>query len=310
MSSNLPTNPIKFNDVAVLLLGYNRPELLKKRILQVCESEVANIYISIDGGDLSHTPEMDSVKKFAENVFQNCSLRLTHHEENLGMTRHISSSISKVLSLHDYIIVVEDDVILSKNFIQNMLLGLNVLRKKEYLGIVSGYSPFFNKNLNNKWRRIYTPSIWGWACSKDTWKNYNFDLTNTCIEDDLSKSNSWNSMHKFQRNYMLGQFLKLQRDPLFTWDVQLWFHLLKNDFESIAPIFAFSGNEGFGDTRAGHTNYNKPRYIKNHKISERLVSKTTNYSYFYEVLNLPLLKHELKKFLKKLKYRIEKLFKG
>jgi hypothetical protein len=306
VSSNLPKIPIQFNDVAVLLLGYNRPELLKKRILQVCESEVANIYISIDGGFLSHTPEMDSVKMFAENVFRNCALCLTHHEENLGMTRHITSSISKVLSIHDFVIVVEDDVILSKNFIQNMLLGLNVLREKEYLGVVSGYSPFFNKSLNNKWRQIYIPNFWGWACSKDTWENYNFDLSTTCIEDDLSKSNLWKSMHKFQQEYLLGQFFKLQRDPLFTWDVQMWFHLLKNDFESIAPIFAFSGNEGFGDARAEHTIYNKPRNIKNHKISERLVSRTTNYSYFYGVLHLPLLKHELKKFLKKVKYRIEK----
>ncbi len=310
MSSNLPKIPIKLNEVALLLLGYNRPELLEKRILQVCESEVTNIFISIDGGGLSHTPEMNRVKIFAENVFQNCTLSLTHHEQNLGMTRHISSSISKVLSLHDYIIVVEDDVVLSKNFIQNMLLGLNVLRKNEYLGVVSGYSSFFNKSLNNKWRQMRTPSFWGWACSKDTWENYDFDLTNTYIEEDLSKSNLWKSMHKFQRNNMLGQFLKLQRDPLFTWDVQLWFHLLKNDFVSIAPVFAFSGNEGFGDTRAGHTDYNKPRYIKNHKLSERLVSKTTKYSYFYEILYLPLLKHMLKKFLKKLKCRIEKLFKG
>ena len=226
------------------------------------------------------------------------------------MTRHISNSISRVLSLHDYVIIVEDDVILSKNFIQNMLLGLNVLREKEYLGVVSGYSSFFNKSLNNKWRQVYTPSIWGWACSKDTWENYSFDLTTTCIEDELSESNAWKSLHKFQREYLLGQFFKVQRDPFFTWDVQMWFHLLKNDYKSIAPIFSLSGNEGFGDIRAGHTTYNKPRYIKNYKISERLVSKTTNYSYFYEVLNLPFLKHVLKKFLKKLKYKIEKLVKG
>lgn len=309
MNRDLPKIPIKFNNVALLLLGYNRPELLKKRILQVCETEITNIFISIDGGNLSHTSEMESVKSFAGNIFQNCNLSLIHHKENLGMTRHISSSISKVLSSHDYIIVVEDDVVLSKNFIQNMLLGLNVLKEKEYLGVVSGYSSFFNKNLNNKWMRINTPSFWGWACSKDTWKNYDFDLTNTSIEDDLAKSDSWRSMHKFQRDHLLGQFLKLQRDPLFTWDVQLWFHLLKNNFVSIAPVFAFSGNEGFGDTRARHTNYQKPRYIQNHKLSERLVSKTTRYSYFYEFFYLPFLKHTLKKLLKKSKVRIEKLFK-
>ena len=310
MSSNLPQNSIQISDVAVLLLGYNRPELLKKRILQVYESEVTNIYISIDGGILSHTSEMDSVKKFAENIFRNCKLRLTHHEENLGMTRHISSSISRVLSLHDYVIIVEDDVILSKNFIQNMLLGLNVLREKEYLGVVSGYSSFFNKSLNNKWRQVYIPSIWGWACSKGTWENYRFDLATICVEDELSKSNAWQSLHKFQREHLLGQFFKVQRDPFFTWDVQMWFHLLINDYKSIAPIFSISGNEGFGDIRAGHTIYNKPRYIKNHKISEKLVSKTTNHSSFFDLLHLPFLKHELKKFLKKLKYKIEKLVKG
>ena len=43
---------------ALLLVGYNRPELLFKRISEIAVMNLDHIYISIDGGIESHSKEM------------------------------------------------------------------------------------------------------------------------------------------------------------------------------------------------------------------------------------------------------------
>ena len=188
MKKILPNKWIKLEDICVLLIGYNRPELLQNRIIELKNSLVTNIYISIDGGVESSTFEMEEVKALAKNILNNKKLTLNHHERNLGPVLHCTNEIAKVLKLHKYVIVVEDDVKMSKNFIINMVVGLNKLEELGLRGIVSGYSPLFRDTFNNKWRKTHICFLWGWACSSDVWKFYNYDLGTTEVEKRLLQS--------------------------------------------------------------------------------------------------------------------------
>lgn len=185
MNKILDNKLIKLDDICVLLVGYNRPELLQKRIIELKDSLVTNIYISIDGGVASSTFEMEEVKALAKNMLCNKNLIINHHKRNLGLVLHTTNEISKVLKLNKYVIVVEDDVKMSKNFIINMVVGLSKLEELGLRGIVSGYSPLFRDTFNNKWRKTHICFLWGWACSSDVWKFYNYDLSTTEVESRL-----------------------------------------------------------------------------------------------------------------------------
>jgi hypothetical protein len=78
-------------------------------------------------------------------------------------------------------------------------------------------------------------------------------------------------------------FRKVQKDILFTWDVQLVFYTFKNNLINICPIFAITGNEGFEDPRATHTKGKKPKNIFNSKINTRIILRLSNYSYIYKL---------------------------
>ena len=104
MKKILPNNLIKIEDICVLLIGYNRPELLQKRIIELHNSLVTNIHISIDGGVESTTSEMEEVKISAKNILNNKKLILNHHKHNLGLVLHATAEISKVLNLYKYVI--------------------------------------------------------------------------------------------------------------------------------------------------------------------------------------------------------------
>lgn len=298
MIKNLET-PIQISEIGILLLGYNRPELLNKRINEINKSKIENLYISIDGGPDSHTTDMEKVKQLARQKFNKQKLHIFHNKKNLGLVLHITSAISKVLKLHNYIIVIEDDVILAENFIENMISGLNFQKKYGEAGIVSGGSPIYSDKFKNKWRTIYTPSVWGWACSTKTWNGYRYDLSDTDITTHIIKSQTWHYLNKTEKIFWLGKFNQIKKNPLYTWEYQLIFHLFKNSYTSLAPIFSLTGNEGYGDSRAVHTQGDKPKHIANHRINNRLITKTSKFSLIYKYLNKEKWKNSIKsKFIK------------
>ena len=270
--------PISISEVGVLLLGFNRPELLKKRINEIYESKVENLFISIDGGSESHTLEMDLLKQYAQKKFSKMQcFSLYHHKDNLGLVKHITGEISKVLTKHQYIIVIEDDVKISINFISNMINGLNIHKRDNSVGLVSGFSPIHFKYLQNKWRMSRYPYIWGWACSKAVWQSYSYNLTEVDIEQKLLHSKSWNNLKPSQKIKWLRLFRKVQVNPLETWDSQLVFLSYCKDFINLAPIFSMVGNEGFNDSRAVHTKGKKPKFVTTLNVNHAIINKKSKY---------------------------------
>ena len=284
MTKKLKKNKVKISDIGVLLLGYNRPEMLHRRVVELANNKVCNLYISIDGGADSRTPEMEATKSFARQVFRKTeNFTLKHHKKNLGMVKHVTQEISNVLINHEYIIVIEDDIVITQNFIENMVGGINLQNSLGSFGIISGWSPLYSKIPYNKWRIVSGPSIWGWACSRKTWAGYTHDLSKINLEQELKKHSKWNKLRKHVKQKNLGQFNKAQQDPLYTWDIQLGFLLFKKNTVSLSPVFSITGNEGFNDSRATHTKGEKPRIVDNKKINEVRFLKLTKLSKIIDI---------------------------
>jgi len=304
MKKVLHNNLIKLEDICVLLIGYNRPELLQKRITELQNSVVTNIYISIDGGAESTTLEMEKFKELAKTIFRDKDLKLTHHKHNLGLVLHITKEITKVLNLHKYVIVIEEDVKISRNFIINMVRGLNKLEELGLSGIVSGHSRLYRDTSNNKWRKTHFSIVWGWACSSEVWKVYNYDISTIEIENRLSESETWQTLNRYQKKFWLTKIKAVQKDPLYTWDYQFYFYSFINNFVNLAPIFSIVGNEGFSDSRAVHTKHAKPEYIKNSRLNNNPIFLVSKFSKLYSLLEFDNYFHAAKyKFLRKIKLK-------
>jgi len=273
------------SDTPILLLGFNRPDLLKKRIQEISKMNIRNIYVSIDGGSHSNTVEMlDLIKSIPKYFRNNENIIVTHQESNLGLTNHITESISAVLRLHPNIIVVEDDISLSKSFYNNINLGLNILNSKNTLGTVSSLSAInYSGKIypKNKWRKTKYFFCWGWGCSKETWAKYRLDLTSVDLDKELSSSLPWNELSNHQKKVWISRFNRVKNNPSYTWDVQMQYTSFLFNFTNLAPVFRFSDNEGFNDIKATHTKDSKPNWlrggIKNNQTLDKLVrSKKMN----------------------------------
>ena len=302
MDNVLSKRQIKLEDICVLLISFNRPDLLQNRIMELEKSIVLNIYISIDGGPKSHTQEVEKVKTLASRVLKNHKLNLQHHKHNLGMVLHETGEISKVLGMHKYAIIIEDDIKISENFISNMILGLNKLEELELRGIVSGYSPLMSKKSNNKWRKTHITFVWGWAISSKNWNGYKHDLSETNIELELSKSKTWQELNRCQKNFWINKIRRVQEYPLFTYDYQILFHSFINNFTNLTPVFSVIDNEGFEDSRAMHTKGAKPKNLKSFKVNNKSISTMSRFSKLYTLFDDD-------NYYKKLKQRLSRILK-
>jgi len=260
----------------LLLLGYNRHNLLEKRISEISQMGIEKVYISIDGGEESHKPEMTDLISKIPNLFaRHTSVKIIHHESNLGLTKHIVSSISKVLEENEDIVVVEDDVAVNASFYTNMTHGINLLKTMGYNGLVSSFSPINysgNYLLQNKWRKSIYFSCWGWGCSRDTWEKYESDLSNTDLDNALRNSQSWNGLSLWQKNVWKARFRRVQQNEKYTWDSQMQFASFLHDFTNLVPLYRFIDNEGFNDNRATHTKEPKPRWMGNIPKNEQHIT--------------------------------------
>jgi hypothetical protein len=270
MKSDLQLNP---SDVPILLLGFNRPDFLKKRILELITMQVEHLYISIDGGINAKSEAMKEVISWAELSIKDLkTLIIIENQKNLGLVKHITTSITKVLERHPYVVVVEDDIKLSQNFYSNMLYGLNLQHSRRKKGIVGGFSVLNLSNfslIRNKWRTSPYTVIWGWGCSKLIWEEYTTIINKETIMDKLSSSPAWNSLSNFQKKVWLGRFEKVAVNPEYTWDIQLQYLSFIKNYENIYPISTITLNEGFSDLRSTNTKNAKPVWMQSKSPDSR-----------------------------------------
>jgi len=262
-------------DIPVLLIGYNRPELIERRLIELSQMEIKHLYISIDGGLKGNYSKFEFILSKTRNLFINMeTFKVNYYKRNLGMVEHINLAINKVFEEFNYVIIVEDDISLSNNFYVNMVNGFNTQSKNNLTGIVGAFSPLELSRLkiiSNRWRITSYVPIWGWGCSSYLWSQYNKDLSKEEIKDNLSKSKSWQSLSEFQKNVWLNRFYKIQKSPNLTWDVQLQYLSFLKNFQNLVPLSRFIENEGFSDLRAVHTKGTRPRWLGKESLCEGVI---------------------------------------
>lgn len=246
---------------AILLIGYNRWDLLEKRLLELTQSHIdtQSVYLSIDGlskGDIDFHRNTrianleSSVLPFTLSVIQRPS--------NLGCSNHIITAVSEVLSLHERVIVIEDDVSISPIFISSMTEALHALSKFEDVGTIGGFSNF-HKRLHfpfifrkNYWRKTKYFSAWGWGTTAEFWEKFEriSDIEN--VEEYLSESSIWTNFSKRKQQIWLNRFKR------GVWDFNLQLVLFKHEKLNLLPALRIIDNEGFSDDRSTHTKHKRP----------------------------------------------------
>ncbi len=163
----------------IALFVYNRPNHTQSLLNSLASNEEAKeslLYVFCDGPKRGVPSDLvDEVKKVVkvENRFKN--LFLIEQSENQGLANSIIFGVQYILERHDTVIVLEDDLIVSRFFLKFMNDSLVIYKQEEKVISIGACNYFTNdENILNT---IFLPLVdcLGWATWKNRWKLFEHD---------------------------------------------------------------------------------------------------------------------------------------
>jgi len=187
---------------------------------------------------------------------------ITVHEspQNKGLANSIIDGVSHILENHETLIVLEDDLLSSPNFLDFMNQALSFYKEDSKVISISGYTlalPSLKKYSKDYYYGCRASS-WGWGIWANRWKNidwnneyYNNILTDKKIRQKLNRGGSdMSNMLKKQLNGKID-----------SWAIRFCYHQSVNDMITVFPTNSKIISIGFGES-ATHTTGTK-RFITN-----------------------------------------------
>ena len=128
----------------IILFVYNRPEHTKKTINALLNNKLAvesTLIIFSDG--FKNEKDIDDVLKVRE-VIKNISgfkyLKIVEREKNFGLANSVISGVTEIIEEYGKAIVLEDDILTSKYFLNFMNEFLDLFKKEKKIYSISGYN--------------------------------------------------------------------------------------------------------------------------------------------------------------------------
>lgn len=156
----------------ISIVAFNRPAALSrllnslKNLTIPNDNYVIHLLISIDGGG-TNSSEVEKISQ--EFSFNHGTKEVRLIKENLGLKKHVLSCFAD--SLHyDYLLLLEEDLVLSKNALKYIKLALSSIDSDEKVFGCSLYSPKINETSRYLFEPIYdgydnfylkVPCSWG-----------------------------------------------------------------------------------------------------------------------------------------------------
>lgn len=253
-----------------MLLGFNRPENIKARAREILYWNPSMLYISIDGPrNEKEAIARIETKEHLQEYKSNNKVRIIYRETNFGLEKHLPQAIDEVLTQHDGVIVIEDDVKCAPTFYTAVCEALN-LYGHEYMTI-GGFSPinFDAFLIRNRWRSTKYFSAWGWGVSRSSWEKYERNIDLKHYKQHLESGQMWHHLTRFQKNTWLGRFEKVASGRKKTWDFQMQYSSFKNDLLHLNVLFRICENVGFADIRGTNTKMNRPKLLGGEHLSQK-----------------------------------------
>ena len=236
-------------EVPVLVIGFNRPDVIRQTFDLVCQAQPLKLYVAIDGPRADKEGEanlVEEVKAIVQQVDWECETYYRFHTENKGAEITVSSAIAWVLEKEEYVIVLEDDIIAPVAFLRFAQEMLIRYKDDPRIAIVSGcnFTPIPTPNDEDYFFAKYGHS-WGWATWQRVWED--FDLNREIKKEHLKLSflKSITNLTK-EAKYYRKLFKRMRKRGVGnnTWDyMALYTFRIKNTL-SIVPRVNLTSNIG------------------------------------------------------------------
>lgn len=277
-------------DTPVLLIGFNRPNMITQAISCISAVKPAKLYVAIDGpreNIVTDLSLLNQVKELVNNLNWSCKVRYKFNKENLGAEITVSSAVSWVLESEENVIVMEDDIIASKSFFQFCEEMLKMYKDQENIYMISGgqITPVNLPNNEDYLLGLYGHTGAGWATWRRAW--IKFDLYVDRYEKYRTGKLIKEVVYSKAEEYFMGDLIrKMDQNGVGknTWD-SCWFFIRFDELGlSIIPRINLTTDIGiYGLHAKGKTEYHYRKYDKEFVVHNhpKIVARNHEYDTYH-----------------------------
>lgn len=240
---------------AVLVIGFNRPDLLHQNFSAICEYQPKKLYFACDGPRDTHPDDNGLVaqaRRSVEGFTWRCEIEKRFQNKNLGLRANMVEALDWFFENEPEGIVLEDDCLPTPDF---FCLMEHILERYADQPRVWGAT---GSNLAGAWNGggasydfIRCPSIWGWASWANRWTLYDRNLVDYRSSGLAGRKRRWRDPYEYHAfDWHLRQILNKQF--LTTWSFQWSWTVSNHDGLWAVPARNLVSNAGF-DLDATHT---------------------------------------------------------
>ena len=223
----------------ILILAYNRPTMVRKLLNSLAPLAPSHIIFAVDGPkpqNQEDTLRVMETRKSIEQINWQAKIDTIFRPSNLGLRESVVDAVTHVTSNYGKAIVLEDDVVVGKHFLDYANQMLLRYEDEPRFAHINGYNVVPPNHLSGSIRdsRVtrYVESF-AWATWHRSWKHYDTDLTwaGNCSIIDLAKhSGGLISAAKWKMN-----FADAKSERIDTWAYRWLATIWSNSWHVLSP---------------------------------------------------------------------------
>ena len=232
----------------IIVFAFNRLNSLKTCIAALrdnSESINSDLIVYVDGPRAHKEGEeakVEAVREYVKGIIGFKSLTIHFSEQNLGLGSSVIAGVTEIINQYGRAIIVEDDLVVGKNFLSFMNQGLNYYENNPKVFSVCGYTNIVKIPWDYSYDAYFCvrSSSWGWATWKDRWMTVDWELKDwRTVERNAKAFNRWGGSDcwKMLRDWHDGKNM--------SWAIRFCYSQFTQGRMALFPIISHVDNEGF-----------------------------------------------------------------
>jgi len=231
----------------VAFFAYNRPEHTKRALhaLAQCHKfDECEFYLFSDGPRTEAAiPSVIETRRILQEWAVNHKARVIEQTKNLGLAKSIVTGVTDLCQRYGRVVVVEDDLVVSPDFLAFMIEALGRYHADERVMQVGGFTISAPPNLGEDAFSLPVTTTWGWATWARAWAYFSWQPEDCEI---AKHDEEWKKLFNLNG---AGPYSSMLEDRLTgkndSWGILWWYAVSRKRGLVVYPAQSLVWNGGF-----------------------------------------------------------------